>query len=166
MSHRRRLLWLCVLSGAVLSGAAAQDKPEKKDPAKFEISKDEQKVLDLTNAERAKEKAPPLKANAKLFAAARKHSENMAKKGELNHVLDGKGPGDRIDAEGYAWSAFGENIAYGDDLTPDGALKIWMNSPPHRANILKQEFQEIGIGIARTANGQVYYTQVFGKPRN
>jgi uncharacterized protein YkwD len=154
-----------VLSGAVLSSPAAPDKPEKKEPAKFEISKVEQKVLDLTNAERAKEKLPPLKANPLLFAAARKHSENMAKKGELSHDLDGKSPFDRITAEGYLWSRAGENIANGDALTPAGALQVWMHSPPHRANILKADYQEIGIGIARTAKGEVYYTQVFGAPR-
>jgi uncharacterized protein YkwD len=129
------------------------------------MSKDEQAVVDLTNAERAKEKLAALNPNRLLFAAARKHSENMAKKGELNHELDGKGPADRINAEGYVWSRVGENIAFGDDLSPAGAVKIWMNSPPHRANILTPEFQEIGIGLARTAKGEVYYTQVFGTPR-
>jgi uncharacterized protein YkwD len=41
-----------------------------------------------------------------------------------------------------------------------------MNSKGHRENILKDKYTEIGIAIARAADGKVYYTQVFGTPAN
>ena len=40
-----------------------------------------------------------------------------------------------------------------------------MGSQQHRENILKREFREIGIGVARNEDGEIYYTQVFGTPR-
>ena len=44
-------------------------------------------------------------------------------------------------------------------------MKLWMDSPEHKANILRDKFTEIGIGIARNAKGEVYYTQVFAAPK-
>lgn len=152
---------------ALLATAAVALGADIKDKSEFKPSKDEQAILDLTNEARAKEKLPPLKPNATLFEAARAHSANMAKLGELNHVLEGKNPQDRITEAGYRAGYSGENIAFtgGRRPSPKEAVKMWLNSPPHRANILSDKFDEIGIGIARAAGGQVYYTQVFGAPR-
>jgi uncharacterized protein YkwD len=44
-------------------------------------------------------------------------------------------------------------------------MKAWMDSKEHRANILMPEYTEIGLGIARDKTGQLYFTQVFAKPR-
>src|ERR1051326_7683961 len=96
------VLVACVLAGSV---CWAEDK--------LKLSDDEQKILDLTNAARAKEKLPALKANATLFKVARAHSKNMAKKGEMKHELDGKTPAQRVEAAGYDYRATGENIAAG-----------------------------------------------------
>jgi uncharacterized protein YkwD len=41
------------------------------------------------------------------------------------------------------------------------AVEQWMQSPKHRANILRSNFTHSAIGIARTADGRVYLTQVF-----
>jgi uncharacterized protein YkwD len=160
MRSCRPLAALVLLGGALLACAA-----DTKDTPAVKLSKGEQAVLDLTNREREKKKLPPLQANATLSEAARAHSKNMATKRELNHVLDGKGPAERVKAAGYKFRSFGENIASGADLSPRGALELWMNSAPHKENILKEEYTEIGIGIARDDNGEVYYTQVFGTPR-
>ena len=43
----------------------------------------------------------------------------------------------------------GENIAAGS-RTADGIMTIWMNSPEHRANILTDDYQSIGVGWLRT----------------
>lgn len=155
----RLLLLLCALGLFTTLAPAADDK---KDPPPLKLSDDEQAVLDLTNLERAKEKLPLLKANPLLFRAAREHTANMAKKGEMKHVLDGKNPQDRLDAVHYDLRKCGENIAYGDDATPREIMKGWMNSKVHRENILDPAFTEIGIGVVRNDKGEVYYTQDFG----
>jgi len=137
----------------------------KKDSTKFEISEEEQKIIDLTNEERAKEKLPPLKANRVLFEAARKHSANMAKKREMKHELDGKNPAQRVKAAGYDYSWTGENIAMGEKWSLEGLMKGWMESKGHRENILKDKYEEIGIGAVTNPQGETYYTQVFGTLR-
>jgi uncharacterized protein YkwD len=157
MTH---LLVLLSLSG-LLAAAPADDK---KDPPPLKLSDEEKTLLDLTNAERAKEKLPPLTANPLLFRAARAHSANMARKGEMKHVLDGKTPNDRLDDVGYDWRKCGENIAQSDGASLQEIVKGWMESKAHREHILEPAFTEIGVGIARDDKGDVYYTQVFGTP--
>lgn len=122
----------------------------------------EQKILDLTNQARQKEKLPPLKFNPVLTQVARKHSENMARQGKMEHELDGKRPAERVEAAGYRYKRVGENIAYSSELLVDTIFDGWMKSPGHRENILRDSYREIGIGIATNAQGEVYYTQVFG----
>lgn len=135
------------------------------DKSKAKLTKDEQAVLDLVNKARAKEELPALKANALLTEAARNHSKNMAKQKKLEHVLDEQTPSDRVAKTGYAMVTVGENIASGVKLSPRGAHELWMNSPPHKKNILSDEYMEIGIGMARDDKGNIYFTQVFGSER-
>jgi uncharacterized protein YkwD len=155
-----RFLSAVAFLGLVLPswGAETKDKP------KLELSKDEQAIVDLTNAARAKEKLAPLKANATLCEVARAHSANMAKQQKMDHVLDGKNPIHRLKASGYRYRWMGENIAYSTRVNPTGIVTEWMDSPPHRKNILNAKFREIGVGIVRGEDGNVYYTQVFATP--
>jgi len=147
------------------TGIVADDEKSDTKAKKLELSEDEQSLLDLTNAARKKENLSPLKANKLLFEVARAHSANMAKQGKMEHVLDGKNPAQRAEAGGYRLSSLGENIAAGFNWSLETVMKTWMQSPPHRANILQGKYTEIGIGIVRGDNKQVYYTQVFGTPR-
>jgi uncharacterized protein YkwD len=141
------------------------DADDKKPAEKFELTKDEKAILELTNKARAAEKLPPLTANEALFRAARKHSENMAKQEKLEHELDGKRVGGRVDTEGYDYSQVGENLAQGEEATPEEIVDGWLKSKGHRENLLNPDFTEIGLGAAKSAKGETYYTQVFGKPR-
>lgn len=136
------------------------------DAKAFKLSDGEQKLLDLTNRERKKKELPALRPSPQLFQLARGHSANMAKQGKMEHTLDGKTPFDRLRESGYAFAQGGENIAAGDaEVTLATILKAWMDSPGHRENILLPEYTEIGLGLARDADGQIYYTQVFARPR-
>jgi uncharacterized protein YkwD len=153
------LFTLCLV--ACLVSARAEEPKEK---AKFKLSMEEQRLLELTNAERKKEDLPPLVPNAVLFKVARGHSENMARQEKLAHELDGKTPYMRIKAAGYRYHYAGENVASGDVELED-VVKGWMASPGHRKNILGRNFTEIGLGLATSERGDVYYTQVFASPR-
>jgi uncharacterized protein YkwD len=42
-------------------------------------------------------------------------------------------------------------------------MNDWMNSPGHRANILSPSYNQIGVGVAKAANGTYYWTQMFIK---
>lgn len=129
------------------------------------------RVIELTNQERRKVGLQALKFEMRLTTAAKRHSQDMALQDYFSHKQPNGGtPGDRITATGYQWSSYAENIAAGMS-TPEAAVAGWMNSPGHRANILKPELKEIGIGYYFLADdtGKVnyhhYWTQVFATPR-
>jgi uncharacterized protein YkwD len=154
--------FVALIAVALVSLAAGQ---EKKSPAKndaLQPTKEEQELIDLTNAERKKAELPPLKANDKLMAAARAHAENMAKQDVLKHKLDDKEPTDRAKDVGYKYSRLAENIEK-NGRTPAEAMKDWMGSPPHKENILGKDYQEIGVAMAKNKKGERYWVQVFGK---
>lgn len=152
-----RLPWTVLLVMSCSVTIADDKKPA------FKPTKEEQEVLDLTNAERKKEQLPPLQFNAKLAEAARAHVMNMAKQEKLDHELDGKSMSDRLKDVSYHFGHAGENIAW---KQPDAkkAIKSWMGSEGHRQNILSTDYTESGVGIAKSANGDRYWVQVFGTP--
>ena len=111
-------------------------------------------VLCLHNRERGARGLPLLRESAKLRRAAEGHSGDMVASGFFAHDSPvGADMADRILGTGYArdqgWS-LGENIAWGTGSLATAAeiQRAWMDSPGHRANILRRQFREIGIGIA------------------
>jgi uncharacterized protein YkwD len=162
MTLRHRLLVLFVMLVFGLSALRADDP---KDEPKVKLTDAEQTIFELINKERDKEKLPPLKINPTLTEAARAHSTNMGKKNELNHVLDGKKPTDRVTDAGYAYSWIGENIASTTGEPPTKIVERWMASPAHKGVLLNDKFEETGIGIAKSAKGEIFYTQVFATPK-
>jgi uncharacterized protein YkwD len=67
--------------------------------------------------------------------------------------------GDRINAAGYGWTTWAENVAAGQ-TTPAEVMSAWMNSPGHRANILNGNMVNIGVAAAVGANGVTYWAMV------
>jgi uncharacterized protein YkwD len=141
----------------------AADKSDIKDAPS--LSADEKTILDLTNKARTEQKLPPLTVDPILTSAARAYSAKMAAKGEMSHFLDGTNPAQRVKAAGYDYSWTGENLAEAENVTVPEVFEGWMKSKAHRDNILKEEYRDIGIGIARDDKGKIYYTQEFGKKR-
>ncbi len=92
-----------------------------------------------------------------LFAAAAKHSADMARNNFFSHTsLDGRTPGQRITAEGYAWRSFGENIAAGQGSV-DVAMAGWLASPGHCANLMATGFADVAVACVRQS-GSTYGT--------
>jgi uncharacterized protein YkwD len=161
--HLRHAVALAVLGAACL---AARARAGDEDKSAVKLSAVEQKLLDLTNEARKEAGLKPLRPNATLLKLARDHSANMAKQRKLDHVLDNKTPFQRMKEAGYRYYRGGENVAIGDNrIAPAVIFGGWMKSKFHRENILNPEFTEIGIGRATNADGEMYYTQVFAKPR-
>lgn len=127
------------------------------------LSAELQQVVTLVNQERAKAGCKALSVDSKLTLAAQRHSQDQADHKKMSHDgSDGSDVGARLDRAGYAWRAYGENVAW-NQQSPAAVMDAWMNSPGHRANILNCSFTEIGVGVARS-NGP-YWTQDFGTPR-
>ena len=133
-----------------------------------------QATLCLINVERAGAGLPPLTEQSQLTEASVAFSQLMVDQHFFAHVAPGGATlTDRLNASGYlaqpgSWTV-GENIAWGESYlaTPDSIVTAWLNSPPHRANILSAEFDEIGLGIVKgvplSANIGATYTTDFGR---
>jgi len=123
----------------------------------------EQKVIDLVNQQRANNGLPALKANWEVSRVARYKSQDMIDKKYFDHQSPTYGsPFNMMETFGIRFSAAGENIAYGQ-RTPQDVMNSWMNSPGHRSNILNATYNQIGVGVAKAANGTFYWTQMFIK---
>ncbi len=104
----------------------------------------ETNIIKYTNAQRAKYGLPALKTDKDLMASARQHGAWMARHRKMVHTRRN----------------VAENIAMGY-RTSDSAVRGWMNSKGHRANILNRGYQRIGVGAYRTASGTIYWCQQF-----
>ncbi len=140
-----------------------QDPDRGAPPTDDEVVKTVAEVVGLHNKLRAKEKLNSLEVSPKLAKAARRHADDMAKRKEMGHKgSDGSAPADRITDAGYKYRRVGENVAYGR-WTPDQLLKGWMDSPPHRHNILGS-YSQIGVACAIAEDGTAYWCVTFGLP--
>ena len=110
----------------------------------------EDAIVCLTNQERAGAGLPALVKSQALHNAAIAHSRDMAQHDYFAHESrDGGSPRGRAASAGYGGAkAGGENLAYGSRVTARQIVQMWMNDAPHRANILRREFREIGVGAA------------------
>ncbi|MDF2366497.1 CAP domain-containing protein [Sneathiella sp.] len=105
-------------------------------------------VIDGLNAERKEANLPPLTANNLLMQTAQQHAEFMERKQALSHLGAGRTTFDqRIHSVGYNFSTAAENVALGA-VNAAGVVKMWMDSPPHRANILNDKVTDVGLGIS------------------
>ena len=101
-------------------------------------------------------------AASNFTKAAQAHSADMVARAFYSHTSPGGSrPWDRAAAAGSTHRTIGENIACGQ-RSPAEVVDGWMNSPGHRANILKPDFTHIGIGFAGGGPAATYWTQLFG----
>jgi uncharacterized protein YkwD len=134
-------------------------------PAPMVATSDERRIFDLVNQARRAQGYAPLMWDAEAARIAREHSADMARNGYLAHESsDGRTLVMRAHAQGLAgWSAVAENIAYNQGFDdPDAfAVERWLKSEKHRENIMRAGFTHTGLGIARSSDGRIYFTQVF-----
>jgi uncharacterized protein YkwD len=110
--------------------------------------------------------ATALAWNDKLHGAAARHSADMAGKNFFSHTgSDGSSAGTRITQAGYAWSAWGENIAAGQS-TVQQVVDGWMASPGHCANLMKPSFRHVGVACVSNSASTYrrYWTLDLAKP--
>ena len=116
-------------------------------------------VFRLTNIERVNEGLPPLSEESSLTRTA------VVRANEIISLFSHKRPdGSKcftaFDENGVNYGWAGENIGMGQS-TPAEVVKAWMDSPGHRENILKAEFNHLGVGVAMDGNGKLYWAQNF-----
>ena len=121
----------------------------------------EQEVVRLVNAERASNGVPSLNESNEISNVARVKSEDFIVNRYFAHNSPTYGtPFEMLTSFQIPYTAAAENIASGQ-RTPEEVMRYWMNSPGHRSNILNSYYNNIGVGVARDQNGNLYWTQLF-----
>ena len=124
-------------------------------------------VLQLVNLERAELDLQPVIVNEVLTEIAEEYACQMVEEDFFGHhdPITGDGPAERAVAGKYTFYAIGENLAAGQE-TPAEVMKVWMESPPHRAIIVDPNWKEVGIAVRAGGQHSVYWVQEFGDPAN
>jgi hypothetical protein len=118
-------------------------------------SSEESQFVSLTNSARGSRGMRSYAVSGDLVTVARRHAQRMAAKHDIYHNPN-------LGNEVSGWQAVGENVGMGGDAS--SIHQAFMNSAPHRANILDGDFTQVGIGTARDEKGVLYVTEVFRKP--
>ncbi|MBQ1765723.1 MAG: CvpA family protein [Aquincola sp.] len=120
----------------------------------------EAQMLVLVNEERGRQGLKPLVADPAAAEVAREHSRDMFERSYFSHITpDGLDPFDRMRAGHLRYLAAGENLALARTLAM--AHRGLMESPGHRANILRPAFGRVGIGILDGGRHGLMVTQNF-----
>ncbi|MFL6333586.1 MAG: CvpA family protein [Pyrinomonadaceae bacterium] len=120
----------------------------------------EAQMLELVNQERVAAGLGALAPDPELTEVARAHSADMFARGYFAHVSpDGLDPFDRMRRAGITFRAAGENLALAPTVRV--AHTGLMNSPGHRANILRPSFGRLGIGIVDGGYRGIMVSQEF-----
>jgi uncharacterized protein YkwD len=126
----------------------------------------EAEVVELVNDERAAQGLAAYTVDSRLRAAARVHAADMACNHFTSHTgSDGSSVRDRVERQGYSWSWIGENYYVGGG-SAQTAFDWWMNSTPHRNNLLSPNYTQFGVGYVYDADSDYggYFVVVFAKP--
>lgn len=129
----------------------------------------ELEVLQRTNQVRTERGLRPLQWDALAYKAALGHAQDMLRRSYFAHQSpDGLGAAERLRAEGVLEVTSGENLAsfegYPDPEIPRRSLTGWMNSPGHRANLLKPEFTHLGVALVRQGRQVMVVQNFIGRP--
>lgn len=129
----------------------------------------ELEVLQRTNQVRQERGLRPLQWDALAYKAALGHAQDMLERNFFSHQNpDGLGAAERMQAAGVLEVMVGENLAsfegYPDPEIPQRALVGWMNSPGHRANLLKPEFTHLGVALVRQGRRVMVVQNFIGRP--
>jgi uncharacterized protein YkwD len=123
----------------------------------------EAQVRQRINAIRQKQGLSQLRNNEKLAQVARNYSQQMAEKKFFSHTSpEGSTMVQRVQSAKIFYLMVGENLFMCTNVPQPvpSAVQGWMDSPGHRANILRPEYRETGIGVWRKGNSY-YVTQLF-----
>lgn len=124
-----------------------------------------EQVLELVNLERAQRDLQPVVASNELSKVAEDYACRMITEGFFGHrdPATGDGPSQRAISAKYTFFAIGENLAAGPRTSAE-VMKVWMDSPSHRAIILDPTWRDLGIAVRTGGEYAIYWVQEFGDP--
>ena len=124
-------------------------------------------LFDQTNQARVSAGVAPLLLNDHLNQAAYMKAQDMFAKQYWDHIApDGTQPWKWFGDAGYNYDEAGENLAKGFTAT-DAVVTAWLNSPEHKANLLRDSYQDVGFAVVSgDLNNEptVLVVALYGKP--
>ncbi|HYH27465.1 MAG TPA: CAP domain-containing protein [Actinomycetota bacterium] len=144
VTRRRGTISLLLAAAIALLGPAADQAAEAGTAGD---------VRSLINAERVESGKRALRRSGKLSRIARRHSIRMARQNYLHH-------NGRLgyQARKMSWTVLGENVGVGTSVS--SLHRAFMNSAPHRANVMKGRYRRVGVGTVQSG-GRLWVTVVF-----
>ena len=137
-------LGILAFPGEMPNAVKATTKPEVPTAKTLELHAVERLIIQHTNAERKRYGLSPLEVDKHLVMSARTHATWMTTRQTLTHTNQ----------------PVAENIAFGQESAAE-AVRSWMNSAGHRANILNRGHRRIGVAAYVARNGRIYWCQQF-----
>ena len=129
----------------------------------------EREVVSRVNAARAAAHLPALRVEGKLTRVARWRSQDMGVRGYFSHQIPPSSVRvmDVLQDRGYCTRYVGEAIGWNNESSAVATTRIvrmWMNSPPHRAILLGRQYARIGVGAYHTSDARTIWTLVVVRP--
>ena len=128
-------------------------------------------VACLVNWARRQEGRARLLRRSALRRAAELKGQSVASCGQFSHTPCGAPIASGVNASGYRYATFGENLFAGTgSVTPRQVVTAWLESPPHRANMLSGRFRHVGAAPVQASGllggaDAVVWTATFASPR-
>lgn len=160
---------LVIFLMVTVSMALAETPPQIQNPYKIKkvtIQEMETRLFNLVNEERQKKGLSPLEYDKTAYEAARYHSMDMAKRDYFSHISpEGEDFIKRLEKFGFVFMNVtgAENLAKNRGVADPVAVALrgWLQSQGHYANIMNPEMQYGAIGVGLNIRGEYYFTQVF-----
>jgi uncharacterized protein YkwD len=141
------------------------------DDAAAAVADQARAVACLVNWARRQEHRSRLLRRSALTRAAELKGQSVASCGQFSHTPCGTAVTSGVSAAGYRYATFGENLfAATGSVTPRQVVNAWLQSPPHRANMLSGRFRHVGAAPVRASGllggaDAVVWTATFASPR-
>jgi len=154
----RRLLALSLVAAAMAVPAVSAHPVRH--PAGSSLARS---IVAQINSVRSQRGLKPFRFVRQLTAAAGQHSSEMGTRGYFSHdSVDGTSFWKRVEgfygSRGYRYWSVGENLLWvSGALTPAEAVTMWMNSPPHRENLLEKNWRQIGLSVKQFSSAPGIY---------
>ncbi|KAA5542591.1 CAP domain-containing protein [Roseiconus nitratireducens] len=142
-------------------------------PSRSLVDQVEDRIVQRTNEFRKQHDLPAVSENDHLQKAAEQFAGWMAANDKYGHHADGRTPAERVTSSGYEYCVVRENIAYRTnpgEVTVESLAEVfaggWIDSPPHRENMLADYVEETGVAVATEDEETYYAVQLFGRPKS
>ena len=156
----RRIVWIAVAAAVISSGGAEAGHNSENCSGAHSSPAHGKRFLRavrcLQKVERRKHGLRSLRASRTLETAAMVHAHDMVRRRYFGHISpEGTDPFKRASVAGYRGARrtnVGENlVSWTAPLTPAQVVAKWMASPPHRRNILRCEWRDVGVALLRAS---------------